>query len=93
MSTKQQEKRQPTDNEKKAHAHFEVLIGDQVIHLLGQPIGIHSVQVRKVWDDHYRVNVYVGDGPVGAKVAHSFFLAIDTGGNILASTPPIKKLY
>jgi hypothetical protein len=45
------------------------------------------VQVRRLWENHYRVNVYVGgEGPT-ATIAHSFFLVADATGAVLASTP------
>jgi hypothetical protein len=51
------------------------------------------VQVRSLWGDHYRVNVFVGPDPAMAKVAHSYFLVADGDGNILASTPTITRQY
>jgi hypothetical protein len=51
------------------------------------------VQVRQLWEDHYRVNILVGVDAASAKVAHSYFLVADGNGNILASTPQLKKRY
>ena len=69
------------------------LIREQVIHALGTPFNLRSVQVRKVWDDHYRVNVLVNVGAGTVRVANSFFLVIDSDGCLTTATPKITKLY
>jgi hypothetical protein len=69
------------------------LIREQVIHALGMPMDLRSVQVRKVWDDHYRVNVIVGESAGSVRVAHSYFLVVDSDGRLIGSTPKITKLY
>jgi hypothetical protein len=69
------------------------LIGGQVLHALGQPDGLLRVQVRPLWEHHFRVNVLVGADAASAKVANSYFLVTDGGGNILASTPAITRQY
>jgi hypothetical protein len=33
-------------------------ISKHVIAALGRPARLHEVQVRRLWDDHYRVNVF-----------------------------------
>jgi hypothetical protein len=69
------------------------LIREQVIHALGTPTDLRIVQVRKVWDDHYRVNVIVGVNAGSVRVANSYFLVIDSDGGLIASTPKITKQY
>jgi hypothetical protein len=69
------------------------LIGGKVLGLLGEPGGLHRVQVRPLWEGHYRVNVLVGPDAASTKVAHSYFLVADGDGNILGSTPRITKQY
>jgi len=69
------------------------LIKEQVIQALGKPIDLRSVQVRKVWDDHYRVNVIVGESASSVSLAHSYFLVVDIDGRLIGSTPKITKLY
>jgi hypothetical protein len=68
-------------------------IGEQVILALGRPADLRSVQVRLLWGDHYRVNVFVGADAASAKVAHSYFVSADGGGAIVASTPPLERRY
>jgi hypothetical protein len=35
-----------------------VLVGERVLHALGEPGDLLKVQVRELWEDHYRVNVF-----------------------------------
>src|SRR2546430_1912890 len=72
---------------------LNALIGQEVLRALGGPADLLRVQVRQVWEDHYRVNVFVGASAASARVAHSFFLGADGNGTILASTPKITRQY
>ena len=95
MSTKEQSKqdKQEAEQSQQARQRLTAIIGRQVMRGLGQPGDLHRVQVRHLWQDCYRVNVVVGvDGP-SPRVAHSYFLVADDGGNILESTPAITKSY
>jgi hypothetical protein len=69
------------------------LIREQVIHALGTPTDLLHVQIRKVWDDHYRVNVFVGENAGSVRVANSYFLTVDSDGSLIAATPKIMKQY
>jgi len=69
------------------------LIREQVIHALGKPMDLRSVQVRKVWNDHYRVNIFVGESALSVRLVHSYFLVVDSEGRFTDSTPKITKLY
>ena len=69
------------------------MVGGHVLRLLGKPADLHKVQVRHLWEDHYRVNVLVGEDAACIKFAHSFCLVADDAGNILASTPQITRQY
>jgi hypothetical protein len=92
MST-QHEDKQRKAQEKEEREHLAAAIGKHVIHTLGQPGDLHLVQVRHLWEDHYRVNVLVGAEASCAKVVHSYFLVADLDGNIMESTPRITKQY
>ena len=72
---------------------WNALIREQILHALGEPGGLLQVAVRPLWENRYRVNVYVGPDVVSAKVAHSYFLEIGGEGNIIASTPKITRRY
>ena len=92
MPTKQLDK-QPTDQENQERQQRNAVIGNRVMHTLGQPGDLHRVQVRRLWEDHYRVNILVGGEAASAKVTHSYFLVADSDGNIIASTPKITRQY
>lgn len=93
MSTKQ-------EREQESCECRNTLIGEQVIHTLGQPDGLQGVQVRPLWEDHYRVNVLVvadddrnlglGGGPGGDGRGEGFrraVLRLPPGFRSLAATP------
>lgn len=92
MSTKPQEKQQAA-SENKEHREQDSVIGSRVLRALGQPRDLQRVQVRRLWGDHFRVNVFVGADTASARVAHSYFLAADGEGNITACNPQITKQY
>jgi ribosomal protein L19 len=69
------------------------LVREQVIHTLGEPGDLLSVQVRPLWGTNYRVNVFAGVSIACARMTHSFFLVTDGDGNILEATPKIERQY
>jgi hypothetical protein len=69
------------------------LIREQVIQALGKPTDLRNVQVRKVWQGHYRVNVIVGENGGSVRVANSYFVVIDSEGSLITATPTITKQY
>ena len=89
----QEQAKQSVDQLKQARRQRKAVIRKQVIDALGQPHDLYGVQVRYLWEDHYRLNVLVGVDAASAKVAHSYFLLADSDGNILASTPKITRQY
>jgi len=103
MSTKQEEQRislpekqeeqRLTQKKKQEVGLLEAVVRDNVLSKLGQPDDLHRVQVKCVWGNNYRVNVFVGPDAVSSKVAHSFFLKADEDGKILSFGPAITKVY
>lgn len=91
MST-QQEKQQHSEPNVESEL-LEAVVRDNVMFDLGCPTGLHHVQVRCLWGDHYRVNVYVGEDAASAIVAHSYFLKADGNGKILTASPVITRVY
>jgi hypothetical protein len=89
----QQHGKRPADPESQGRQQRDAAIGKQVLSVLGEPDDWHRVQVREVWGDHYRVNVFVGGDIATTRIAHSYFLVADGNGNILASTPTIARQY
>lgn len=92
MANQQQDKQQ-AGREQQERQERDNSVGKYVLHNLGQPGDLQRLQVRHLWADHYRVNVFVGVDPVSVKVAHSYFLVVDSEGNILGSTPKITRHY
>jgi hypothetical protein len=72
---------------------LEAVVGDNVLSELGVPPGLHRLQVRRLWGDHYRANLFLGDDAASFKVAHSYFLSADGNGKILGCCPPIVRTY
>ena len=92
MSSQTQKKRSK-EQEAQEYQEVNALVGKQVMDTLGRPRNLHGVQVRQLWEDHYRVNVLVGTDSTSITVAHSYFLVVDNAGNILAATPKIGREY
>ena len=92
MATKQQDK-QHAEQENQKHEQRSALIGGQVIRVLGQPDELRRVDVRQLWEHHYRVNVLVGESTACARVAHSYFLVTDGEGNVVTAEPKLSKQY
>ena len=72
---------------------LESVIGGHVLDQLGCPGASHSIRVRHLWADNYRVNVFVGEAASFAQIAHSYFVSSDGEGRILESRPAIRKHY
>jgi hypothetical protein len=85
---------QPKDEMKRDEREtLDYRIREQVIHALGKPTDLRNIQVRRVWDGHYRVNVIVGINAGSAKIANSYLLEIASDGSLIAATPKITKQY
>ena len=89
MATKQQDNR-PADAEDGGHERRSAAIAGRVLHALGETDVPRRVDVRRLWDGHYRVNVLVGED-AAARITHSFVVVTDGDGAILASTPQIAR--
>lgn len=72
---------------------LDSVISEQVIQALGAPCDLRNVQIRRLWADHYRVNVLVGSNASNVRVANSFFVTIDDDGKVVTSAPKITKQY
>ena len=72
---------------------IRVRIGGQVLHALGKPTALRAVEVRPLWERHYRVNILVGGDASSVKVAHSYFVEADGTGEIVEATPEIVRQY
>ena len=68
-------------------------IGEHVLHALGKPPKLLTVQVRPLGGGNYRVNVLIGDAAACATISHSYFVRADGNGTILAATPTLHRHY
>ena len=68
-------------------------IQEQVMQVLGKPTNLIKVQVRQLWDNHYRVNVLVGLDAASARVANSYFLVVNSEGNVITANPKLGSQY
>jgi hypothetical protein len=90
-ATEQPEQR--NDLERHGRDTLHSLIGEQILHALGEPRDLLQVQIRPLWENHYRANVFTGKDAGSARIADSYFLTADGEGNIIACTPGITKKY
>ena len=87
-----QETTQLADEPRREPQQLHADLGKHVLRNLGRPSGQHRVQVRQLWPDHYRVNIFVGLD-ASTRIAHSYFLVTDRQGKVLNSTPAITRQY
>jgi len=87
------EKREAKDLEQHKRETFLADVGERLLQTLGTPGDFLKVQVRRIWENSYRVNVFVGADISAAKVAHSYFLRTDENGKIVESSPRITRQY
>src|SRR5271168_1919781 len=73
----QQKDKQPAEQDRPERRHLNAVVGKHVLDALGQPDELRQVQVRPLWDDCYRVNIFVGVDAANVTIAHSFFLVAD----------------
>lgn len=83
----------PANVEPRERPRPTAAIRQAVLAALGQPPRLYRVNVLPLWSNYYRVNVLVGSDLTSVETAHSFFVAADEVGRILASTPPLARLY
>jgi len=88
-----QQREQPKPVDKQKLDTLNDFIEQQVIKALGKPSNLVKVQVRPIWDNHYRVNVLVGADAASARVANSYFLEVDSEGSVIAANPKIGRQY
>ena len=84
---------QPADVESHRRERLNALVGEQVLHALGEPGDLLKVQARPLWKDNYRVNVFVGPNAASARIAHSYFVVTAGQVKVLDSAPKIERRY
>jgi hypothetical protein len=88
-----QQDKQRAEQERQKRQRLTAVIAQHVLRALGEPGDLFQVQVRRVWEDHYRVNVLLGADAASTKVGHSYFLVADGDGNVVAAIPEITRQY
>jgi hypothetical protein len=91
--TSVQQREQHEDMKEHARESLRALIGEQVMNALGEPKNLYRLLVRPLWKDHYRVNILVGENAGATTIARSYFLQVDSDGNIVKASPKITKQY
>jgi hypothetical protein len=92
MATVEQDPQQARPTNRSHDQRIGALAG-QLLQALGRPTTLYRVEVRHLWDNHYRANVFVGADAPSTRIAHSFFLSAGEDGNICASSPDITRKY
>jgi hypothetical protein len=102
MSTKQEraaqelgerEESRREERQKEEAGLLEAVVRENVMGLLGKPAEFLRASSRRLWDNYYRVNVFIGPHAASVTVAHSFFLKADGDGKILTCSPPVARAY
>ena len=81
------------DQASTAKRQAEERVRSAVLLALGTPPDLFKVDVRRVWERHYRVNVWIGEKVHCTRVVHTYFVAIDDRGAIKSSSPRIQREY
>ena len=92
MQTIEQDKQQAEQMKRTNEQRSGIIVG-QLMQALGRPTALYRVEVRHLWDNQFRANVFVGSTVTSTRIAHSFFLKADENGNIVASMPSISRKY
>ena len=82
-----------TDKKSEGSQRREEVIRASVLKSLGRPDNLFRVSVMPLWGNNYRVNVMTGTDASAVCIPDSFFVVADDNGNILRSTPGIRKAY
>lgn len=91
MSTAEQREQQELKQHKRER--MDAFIGEQIIHTLGKPTDLLKVQIKRLWENCYRVNVLTGKDVSCPTIANSYFVEADSEGKIVESNPKIVKQY
>ena len=77
-------------------------IAQGILSLMGRPQNLHEVVVKSLWDNRFRVNVWCHVAAEGKEITalydpklitDSFFVQVNPLGDIVQSSPDIKKKY
>jgi hypothetical protein len=80
------------DQKPDPHVLLEPVVAINVLQELGQPEHFVKIIAKYVFDDNFRVNIWVESGD-SIKVDDSFFVTTDEKGMILKSDPLLRRKY
>lgn len=66
------------------------LVREQVVQAIGSCPNLFHVQVRFLWECHFRANVFLGNDAASARIGASYFLTTSDDGKIMESIPQIS---
>lgn len=75
-----------------AQRQFEAVVTRQIIRDLGAPPRLQHIDVKRLWESHYRVNFWCDDAGV-PRLAHSYFAEVSLSGSIVRVDPAIERIY
>ncbi len=69
----------------------EETIRSRILDSAGMPSQLYRVAVIPLWRNHFRVNVLTGADATSVRIANSYFVVSDDGGNIVRASPTIRQ--
>ena len=89
----------PNKDETVAQSNHTEKIKSQVLEIVGRPPRLHRVEVCRLHDGNYRVNIWeqlepTGDSALSMRVhiRSSYYMKVSDTGEIIRSNPPLTKL-
>jgi len=92
MSTTKTPAPDSADERKRASNAIAARVGEKILLTLGRPSDLFEIQVKRLWDLAYRVNVFVGSS-FHATIQHSYFVQTTDAGDIVTAQPPVIRVY
>ena len=87
---KQQKSAKPA--EVSAKPNVSGAVKDIVLKILGKPKDFLKIDAINLYDNRYRVNIWVKEDGRGAKIIDNYFIKF-TDGQIVGCEPPLNKKY
>ncbi len=84
------------EQEKKNKDLINERIKEYVFENLGQPKNLYRLDIRSLWENFYRINMWSVDSSSIIEtyvLSDSFFIEISEGGEVIACNPEIKRRY
>ncbi len=78
---------------KRERRDLSAVIGKHILDVLGKPDDLQRVEVRRLWESSYRVNVLLGADSTSIRIAHRYFLVANEEGGIVTAMPPLVRAY